>query len=136
MITGDVLVVTKDTTTIATVQSAMASHCGDTVPDTCRSVAELMSRLARPGANGHIGVAMVDIDHDPDRTLFDLSRVIATHPKIRFMVLSTDSSEGLILQAMQAGARHFRQAEHHDGAGQRPGASAVVEPQATVRLGM
>jgi len=136
MSTGDVLVVTRDKTTMETVQSVMASRCDGKTPDTCQSIMELMARLARPGANGHVGVAMVDIDHDPDRTLFDLGKVIATHPRIRFMVLSTDSSEGLILQAMQAGARHFLRKQNItvelDTVLERLLSS---EPQAAVRLG-
>ncbi len=135
MSTGDLLVVTRDSTTMATIESAMASR-GSKAPDACRSVTELMGRLARPGANGHVGIAMVDIDHDPDRTLLDLTKAIAAHPKIRFMVLATDSSEGLILQAMQAGARHFLRKQNIsaelDGVLER---LLSWQPQAAVRLG-
>jgi len=136
MNTGDVLVVTRDKTTMATVQSVMASRCAGKTPDTCQSITELTARLAGPGANGHVGVTVVDIDHDPDRTLFDLSKVIAAHPRIRFMVLSTDSSEGLILQAMQAGARHFLRKQNItvelDSVLER---LLSWEPQSAVRLG-
>jgi len=136
MSTGDVFVVTRDNQTVATVQSVLASRGGGQSPATCRSITELMAHLARPGADGHAGVAMVDVDHDPDRTLFDLSKMVAAHPKIWFMVLSTDSSEGLILQAMQAGARHFLRKQNItvelDSVLER---LLSWEPQAPVRLG-
>jgi len=107
MSTPDVLVVTKDKRMMGTIQSMLVPRCAGKSPFGCRTLVELQDRLPMPSTNGGIGVAVIDIDQDPDRILFDLGRVIAANPKTRFVVLSTDSSEELILQAMQAGARHF-----------------------------
>ncbi len=136
MSTGNVFVVSRDDQAVATIRSALASHGDSQSPAVSRSITELMAHLAKPGTNGRAGVAMVDVDHEPDRALSDMSRAIATHPKIRFMVLSTDSSEGLILQAMQAGARQFLRKQNItvelDSVLER---LLSWEPQAPVRLG-
>jgi len=103
----DVLVVTNESDTAASVQTVLASRTTGERCDVCRNVVELRTRLAKPGSNGVIGAVLVDIDRDGDRVLYELGKLIAVHPGIRFAVLSTDFSERLILQAMQAGARHF-----------------------------
>jgi pilus assembly protein CpaE len=107
MSSGNVLVVTKDKKTMTTVQAVMVSRPESQALVAYKSLADLRSRLSKPGLDGDVGVVMVDIDQDPDRTLSDLNGLITAHPATRFMVLSTNCSERLILQAMQAGARHF-----------------------------
>ena len=103
----DVLVVTSETETAASVRTVLASRDAGERTDVCRNVVELRTRLGKPGSNGVVGAVLDDIDQDRDRILYELGRLIAVHPGIRFAVLSTDFSERLILQAMQAGARHF-----------------------------
>jgi pilus assembly protein CpaE len=103
----NITVVTQDKEAITTVESILSRQSPRRSHSVCTTVGELRTRLSKPGANGDIGVAMVDIDPDPDATLVDVSRLTAAHPRTRFMVLSTDASEQLILDAMQAGARHF-----------------------------
>ena len=103
----DVLVVTNESETAASVRTVLASRAASERCGVCRNVVELRTRLAKPGSNGVVGAVLVDIDQDGDRVLYELGRLIAVHPGIRFAVLSTDFSEQLILQAMQAGARQF-----------------------------
>jgi pilus assembly protein CpaE len=108
---SDVLMMTRDAGAIAAVQSALMSRPFGRAPSVCGNMMELRSRLSKPSTNGDLDLAMVDIDHDPDGTLLDLAKVTAAHPRTRFMVLSTDCSEGLILQTMQAGVRYFLRKE-------------------------
>jgi pilus assembly protein CpaE len=133
---ADVAVVTGDQRTLTTIQSAMTSRCKQSSAAGYRNLAELKTRLSKPGTNGDISVVVVDIDRDSGRTLLDLSEVTAVHPKTRFIVVSTDCSEELILQAMQAGARHFLRKQNIavelDTALER---LLTHEPQTAVRLG-
>jgi pilus assembly protein CpaE len=49
----------------------------------------------------------VDIDRQPQRTLADLETIIARFPDARFVVLSRQHADNLMIEAMQIGARHF-----------------------------
>ena len=51
-------------------------------------------------------IAMVDIDEDPEQMLSELSK-ITTPTRTVVIVLSKEFNERRVLQAMQAGARHF-----------------------------
>ena len=52
-------------------------------------------------------IVVVDIDANPEHVLFELGKVVTGNPQTRFVVLSRDFDEKLVLQAMQVGARHF-----------------------------
>jgi pilus assembly protein CpaE len=71
----------------------------------CKSMVELRSRLAQ-GEKTRTA-ALVDIDEDPAHTLFELTKTITAHPETPFVVVSYEFDEKRVLQAMQAGARHF-----------------------------
>ena len=70
---------------------------------TCRSVAELAAALQRTEAPA----AVVDIDPATRGVLAELEKLSARFPRTRFVVLSDESSQDLLLAAMQAGARHL-----------------------------
>jgi len=57
--------------------------------------------------SGRTAAVLVDIDDHPDRTLSDLEPIIARFPDTRFVVLSHEHVEALMLEAMQIGVRHF-----------------------------
>ena len=69
----------------------------------CRGLTELRAHLecAKPP------VVIVDIDGDPQGVLGELDELVPLYPQTRFAVASSTSSRNLILEAMQAGARHF-----------------------------
>lgn len=73
----------------------------------CKTVAELKSRLKKAGDGDAGAVALVDIDEDIRQTLHALGKIGSAFPHTRFVVLSGQFSENLVLQAMQVGARHF-----------------------------
>lgn len=83
-------------------QVLCANH-SDSSLGTCRGLSELKRCLE----NAKTPVAVVDIDSDPHRMLRELDRLVPMFPSTRFAVASSDSSHELMLEAMQAGARHF-----------------------------
>lgn len=107
MESGDVLLLTTEKETASAVRTALESGSLSGTTNVCKTMAELRARLAKPGAAKTRGVAVVDIDDNPQQILFDLSKVIATRPGMFFVVVSREFNEKLVLQAMQAGARHF-----------------------------
>ena len=66
---------------------------------------ELRTRLSTAGETRTI--ALVDIDEEPQQMLFALTKTITANPDALFVVVSREFNEKLVLQAMQAGARHF-----------------------------
>ena len=98
-----VLLVTKESTTIDAVNSALSSSEYMTLASVCRELSELGVYLEHSLA----AVAVVDIDSDPFRVLEDLGVVVATYPETRFVVLSSTFTNQLVLEAMQVGARNF-----------------------------
>lgn len=50
---------------------------------------------------------LVDIDIDPSKTLSDLRHLIDQYLHTRFVVLASKQDGAMMLEAMQAGARHF-----------------------------
>ncbi|MBI4602469.1 MAG: hypothetical protein HY721_10970 [Planctomycetes bacterium] len=69
----------------------------------CRGSPELVTRLEewQPAA------ALVDIDLQPERILRELDEWTSRFSATRFVVLSRSLENGLVLEAMEAGARHF-----------------------------
>jgi Flp pilus assembly CpaE family ATPase len=108
MKSADALVLmTEEKETAAAVRAVLESGSVAVTPDLCDAMMELRTRLSKAATGNEHKVAIVDIDADPDHILFELSKVIATYPHTRFIVISKDFSEKLVLHAMQIGARHF-----------------------------
>jgi pilus assembly protein CpaE len=69
----------------------------------CHGLEDLTVRLEeRPSP-----LAIVDIDPRPADLLKELERLVSRFRETRFVVLSTELRNDLVLEAMQAGARHF-----------------------------
>jgi pilus assembly protein CpaE len=101
--TSDVYVVSAD--------HAIVQQIGNTV-DTCehlssagtfRTLEELAVELDRHGATAVI----VDIDAHPEDMLADLEPIVGRYGGTRFVVVATEQRTDWMLEAMQAGARHF-----------------------------
>jgi len=103
----DVLLLTKDKGTVDAAQSALASSSLGSAISVCEDMVELKAHLSRPGAKPRFGIVVIDIDADPEHVLYDLGKIAFGNPQMRFVVLSREFDERLVLQAMQAGARHF-----------------------------
>ncbi len=86
------------------VNSALES-CGDQISlaGICQEISELRPYLNRMTTQA----VVVDIDSNPSRILRDLDFAVSTHPEMRVVVVSSSFSHELLLQTMQAGARHF-----------------------------
>lgn len=108
MKSADALVLmTKEKETAAAIRAALESGSVTVAPDLCDTMMELRTRLSKAVAGDEYKVAIVDIDANAEHALFELSKVVATYPHTRFIVISKDFSEKLVLHAMQIGARHF-----------------------------
>jgi len=53
------------------------------------------------------GLVVVDVQPDPDGMIGSLAEIIAAHPESRFVVIAESFDKQVLLQSMQAGARHF-----------------------------
>lgn len=112
MASADVLLITHDEHARDTVQSVLQSASPPRTANVFDGLAPLRARLASAAGAGEQSLALVDIDADPKYTLFEMSRIVAAHPRVRFIAVSRAFDEKLILDAMQAGARHIlRKAE-------------------------
>lgn len=68
-----------------------------------RSLDDLLVAMDR----SHAPAVVVDIDPKPSQMLSELDPIIMRHSGTRFIVLASQQRDDLMLQAMQAGARHF-----------------------------
>ncbi len=84
-------------------KQAMHANHSDSLLGTCMGMSELKTCLGDAKAS----IAIVDIDSDPPRMLRELDQLVPLFPSTRFAVASSESSQKLMLEAMQAGARHF-----------------------------
>jgi len=107
MDSAEVLLLTTEKETARTVQKVVGSASGGATVEVCKSIAELRSRVTRPGAAKTRRIAIVDIDANPQQILYELIKTITMNPNVVFVVVSQEFTERLVLQAMQAGARHF-----------------------------
>lgn len=73
----------------------------------CRTVLEIRSHLSKAGTGKKRLIAIIDIDDSRQQVLYELGKTVATHQGMLFVVISREFNETLVLQAMQAGARHF-----------------------------
>jgi len=98
-----VLLLTNDPEAVRAVGTAVGRAAGFELGSTCGSLQELITRLGTSRAPA----AVVDIDPNPERMLSLLDPVISRFPDTRFVVMSGQPRQELLLQAMQIGARHF-----------------------------
>jgi len=99
------LVLTAEPDLLAAVQAAVKTGAAPDNVLLCKSMVELRSRLAQ--SEKMRTAALIDIDEDPPQILFELTKTVTAHPDIPFVVLAESFDEKRVLQAMQAGARHF-----------------------------
>lgn len=96
MVTGDEAVETA-------VRSVLTEKARMAVAGVCRDVSGLRNYLS----SKKVQAAIIDIDPNPSRLLFELRGILAAYPETYVVVLCSSFTKELVLQAMQAGARHF-----------------------------
>ena len=106
MASQDVLLMTRENETASKVRSALESSPLLALVNVCQDTMELRAFLSN-GAMTTRQAVVVDIDPKPTRVLHELSKVTTAHPEIPFIVVSKEFNENVVLEAMQAGARHF-----------------------------
>jgi pilus assembly protein CpaE len=102
----DVLLWTTEEGTAAAIGAVLVPGTAEGTPAVCGTLLELRTRLSQ-NKDRPQRAAIVDIDHDPERVLTELRQMVPLFPQTRFLVVSKDFDEKLVLHAMQAGARHF-----------------------------
>ncbi len=101
--TNGVLLVTAETVTEQAVATALESSNGFESLSVCRTLPELVNSLRR----GTTRAVVVDIDPDPIRMLGELDSIISKFIDSRFVLLSGELRQDLVLEAMQIGARNL-----------------------------
>jgi pilus assembly protein CpaE len=94
---------TDETETERAVAAALVSSGRLAPGPVCRVISELVARLESEPAP----LVLVDIDREPKRILKEIDPVIGRFSGTRFVVISKEMRSDLVLDAMQAGARHF-----------------------------
>lgn len=94
---------TNDHGTSELVGSALDSSSRFFLTNTYSKIPELRAYLSRATADA----VVVDIDSYQNGVLRELSQMVASCPDTRVVVISSKFSEERVLEAMQAGARHF-----------------------------
>jgi pilus assembly protein CpaE len=104
MKSGVNVVLTTDSETFADrFSEVLKSRREASLAGTCHDLSELRAYLE----HSKVPVAILDIDSNASKVLGELDRLVSLYPKTKFAVVSSSSSKELILEAMQAGARHF-----------------------------
>lgn len=104
MVSGvKILLTTQEDAFAQKVSSILDSTKGITLGGICRGMSELQANLEHTPAP----IVVIDIDPNPAGVLKELDKLVPMYPKTRFAVVSSTSNQALILEAMQAGARHF-----------------------------
>lgn len=98
-----VLLVSDEHDTVSAVADALLTNGEFGARRTCRNLQQLTARLELGGT----AAVLVDIDRQPERTLADLEPIVSRFPEARFVVLSRERADNRMIQAMQAGARHY-----------------------------
>lgn len=105
----DVLTVTQEPLTASAVSEALRPANGQIAAhEVCRTVADLDLALHRASRrNSPPCAVIVDIDPSPAQILADLAPIIDRNINARFLAVSDDQRSDFVLQAMQAGVRHY-----------------------------
>ncbi|HSU69763.1 MAG TPA: hypothetical protein VLJ39_22960 [Tepidisphaeraceae bacterium] len=96
------LLLTTEPATVSSVTLALQSNGKLASGDVVRDLGELGARLQADAAPA----VVVDIDAQPEAMLAALEPMVRRHADTRFIVLSREISNQLLLAAMQIGARH------------------------------
>jgi pilus assembly protein CpaE len=97
-----VLLLTNELATVTAVSAALESNGKLDPADVCRDLGVLAARLERED----IPAVLVDIDSQPRQILSDIEPLARRFGQTRFVVLSQTLDSTVLLDAMQAGARH------------------------------
>jgi Flp pilus assembly CpaE family ATPase len=100
---GELLLVTEEPDTVLAVSEALGTNGDFARRRVCRNLQQLTERLE----SSRTAAVLVDIDRQPKRTLSDLEPIIAHFSEARFVVLSRERADALMIEAMQVGARHY-----------------------------
>jgi pilus assembly protein CpaE len=98
-----VLLITSDIAAMDSVRAALASGERFDLAGVCRALHEAEDHFER----SPLAAVLVDIDQDASGTLGRLAMVTNRFPDTRFIVLASTVRSDLVMEAMQAGARHF-----------------------------
>lgn len=97
------ILLSGDSAVEAALIGAFESHSSLTPLATVGSLDELEALLAvRP-----FGLVIVDVQDDPDTMIASLRELIPTKPDCRFVVVAESFDKSVLLESMQAGARHY-----------------------------
>jgi pilus assembly protein CpaE len=94
---------------LLTADSAAARACAEAL-ERAQAVAEVracrtLEELERTLDSDPAPLALVDVDPDPPGMLATIERLASRFPRTRFVALCSERRDGLVLEAMQAGAR-------------------------------
>jgi len=103
----NVVLLTRREKTMSAVQAALKDGSVGRLVKVCKDLTEFRAQLSKVIGAADLGVAIVDIDGASEHLLHELSKLTSAYVTIRFLVVATQFSEKLVLEAMQAGARHF-----------------------------
>ncbi len=96
-------VVTQDTEVMRDVAGAVGSTTTFSKPSYCADLDELVTALEKSPQSAVI----VDIDSDPSAMPAELEPIVDRFPYTRLIVIAGEQQLDWMIQAMQAGARHF-----------------------------
>lgn len=99
----NVLLITKEDETANAVSSAFNLSQRFALASIFQEISQISTYLS----HSSIHTVVVDIDPEPYQILSDLSTMVTTYPGKCVVVVSSQFSEKLILEAMRTGARHF-----------------------------
>jgi len=99
--------VTREDSTVEKIKSALDESDLLHMTGTCKEVSELRSFLTHK----KVDAVVIDIDPDPPRVLYELSRILSAYSEIYVVVICSNFTKKLAVQAMQAGVRHFLEKE-------------------------
>ncbi|USN98235.1 MAG: hypothetical protein H6810_08590 [Phycisphaeraceae bacterium] len=68
---------------------------------------ETMRSLEKRLEQQHSGLVVIDIEPEPSVMLDYVGQLVDEHPRCRFVVIAPSFDKQLLLESMQAGARHF-----------------------------
>jgi pilus assembly protein CpaE len=94
-------------TTDRAVSESIASALGDDPLLTPFMVCETMRQLEKQLDKAPSGLVLVDIEPQPEVMLEYVGQLVDARPQSRFVVIAPEFDKQLLLESMQAGARHF-----------------------------